>query len=105
MLAGEMVILMAIAVTRSSGYKLLTSATGKNDKYVSQLCESLTRSGSLQEARRQKYKLTPVGEKTIIEFLHQNEVRINDTIQSLQRLGVEKSGEIDKLAEEAVKVS
>jgi len=105
MLAGEMVILMAIAVTRSPGDKLLTRATDTNHIFVSQLCESLIKRGYLQEAGPRKYKLTPGGENTIIEFLRQNEVRINDTIQALHQLGIEKSGEIDKLVEEAVKVS
>lgn len=105
MLPGEMVILMAIAVTRGSGNKLLASPTDVNDEYVSQLCDSLVRRGYLQGAGPQKYELTPGGKETIIEFLRQNKVRINDTMQALQQLGIEKSREIDKLAEEAVKVS
>ena len=104
MLPGEMVILMAIAITRDSGKKLLTRPMDINGQYVDYLYDSLVERGYLRGKGSGGYELTRKGRNSLVEFLRQNKVRINDTIQTLQQLGIEKSEEIDRLAEEVVKV-
>ena len=104
MLAGEMVILMAIAATRDSGKKLLTRPMDVTGEYVGYLCDMLVKRGYLGGDGSKGYKLTTNGREALVEFLRENKIRINDTIHTLQQLGIEKSQEIEKLAEEAVEV-
>jgi predicted transcriptional regulator len=104
MLPGEMVILMAIAITRDSGKKLLTRPMDINGQYVDYLYDSLVERGYLKGNSSGGYELTWKGRKSLVEFLRMNKVKINDTIQTLEQLGIEKSREIDRLVEEVVKV-
>ena len=104
MFPSEMVILMAIAVTKDSGKKLLTRPMDVTGEYVGYLYDSLVKRGYLKENRVRRYQLTSKGREALLEFLGQNKNRINDTIRTLQQLGIENSQEIDKLAKEAVEV-
>jgi len=104
MLPGEMVILMAIAITRDSGRKLLTRPMDINGQYVDYLYDSLIERGFLKGNSSGGYSLTRKGRKSLVEFMRQNKVRINDTIQTLEQLGIEKSEEIARLAKEVVRV-
>ena len=104
MFPGEMVILMAIAITRDSGKKLLTRPKDINGQYVDYLYDSLVERGFLKRNGSGEYELTRKGRKSLVEFMRQNKLRISDTIQTLEQLGIEKSQEIDRLAKELVKV-
>lgn len=104
MLPGEMVILMAIAITRDYGKRLLTRPMDVSGKYVDNLYDSLIERGYLEREGSRGYQLTQKGRDALVEFLRQNRVRLKDTIKTLQQLGIEESQELNKLAEEAVKV-
>ena len=104
MFPGEMVILMAIAITRDSGRKLLTRPMDINGQYIDYLYDSLVERSFLKGNSKGGYELTRKGRKSLVEFMRQNKLRINDTIQTLEQLGIEKSKEIDKLTEELVRV-
>ena len=104
MFPGEMVILMAIAVTRDSGKTLLGRPMDITGEYVGYLYDSLVKRGYLEGNNSRGYQLSPKGKDALVQFLRQNKIRINDTIKTLQQLGIEKSQEIENLAKEAVKI-
>ena len=104
MFPGELVILMAIAVTRDSGKTLLGRPMDITGEYVGYLYNSLVKRGYLEGNNSRGYQLSPKGKDALVQFLRQNKIRINDTIKTLQQLGIEKSQEIENLAREAVKV-
>ena len=104
MLPGEMVILMAIAITRDYGKSLLTRPMDVSGKYVDDLYDSLIKRGYLEGNGSTGYQLTQKGRDALVEFLQKNRVRLKDTIKTLQQLGIAESQEIDKLAEEVVTV-
>ncbi len=104
MLPGEMVILMAIALTRDSGKKLLTRPMDVSGEYIGNLYDSLVERDYLEGNNSGGYQLTWKGMAAVVEFLLQNKARIKDTVQALQQLGIKKSQEIDRLVEEAGEV-
>ena len=104
MLPSEMVILMAIAVTKDSGKKLLTRPMDVSSEYIGYLYDSLVERGYIEGNNSSGYQLTWTGMATLVEFLRQNKARIKDTVQALQQLGIAKSQEIGKLAKEATEV-
>ncbi len=104
MFPSEMVILMAIAVARDSGKKLLTRPMDVTGEYIGYLNDSLVRRGYLKENRSRGYQLTSKGRETLFEFLHKNKARVKDTIKTLQQLGIKISQPIDKLEKEAIEV-
>ena len=104
MLPSEMVILMAIAITRDSGRKLLNRPMDISGEYVDNLYGSLVKRGYIDGDNSSGYQLTWQGMAAVVEFLLQNKSRIKDTVHALKKLGIDKSQEIDKLAEEVVKV-
>lgn len=97
MFPSEMVILMAIAVTRDSGRKLLNRPMDVTGEYVGYLYDSLVRRDYLSGNSTKGYTLTPKGREVLFEFLHKNESRVRDTIKRLQQLGIECSQEMDKI--------
>ena len=105
MFPSEMAILMAIAVTRDSGKKLLTRPMDVVGEYIGYLCESLVKRGYLKRNGSREYQLTPQGREALFEFLHENKTKVKDAIKTLQQLGIEISQRADKLEKEAIKVS
>ena len=103
MLPGEMVILMAIEVARSSSKKLLdpASATGE---YVTHLYDSLVERGYLKKNSFRGYRLTPEGRESLFEFLLENKTRAREMIKALRQMGVEAEEEIDRLNREVLEV-
>ncbi|MFC1933771.1 hypothetical protein ACFLXX_01290 [Chloroflexota bacterium] len=104
MLPSEMVILMAIEVSRDSGKKLLTLPLNDTGEYIENLYDSLVRRGYLKRNRIKGYRLTSEGMEALFEFLLKNKARVEDTIRTLQQLGIEASQEIDELVKEAIDV-
>jgi predicted transcriptional regulator len=104
MFPSEMVILMAIAVARDSGKKLLTRPMDVTGEYIGYLYDSLVRRGYLKENGSTGYQLTSKGREALFEFLQKNKTRIKDTINTLQQLGIEIGQEKDKLEKEAIEV-
>ncbi len=98
MLPGEIVILMAIGVTRDSGKKLLTRSIDVPGEYIGYLCDSLVERGYIEGNNSSGYQLTWTGMAALVEFLLQDKAGIKDTVQALQQLGIDKSQEINKLA-------
>lgn len=100
---GEMVILMAIEVARSSSKKLLdpASATGE---YVTHLYDSLVERGYLKKNSFRGYRLTPEGRESLFEFLLENKTRAREMIKALRQMGVEAEEEIDRLNREVLEV-
>ena len=109
MFPSEMVILMAIAVSKDTGKKLLTSPSDVIGEYIGYLYDSLVNRGYLRGNRLTGYQLTSMGEEALLDFLHINETRAEYTIRKLQQLGIEFSPEqeqkIYRLKKEAIKVS
>ncbi len=104
MFPGEMLILRAIAVTGDSKNMMISRSTDVTGECVGLLYGSLAARGYLKGSFLKGFQLTQKGEEIIITFPRQNKCRVNDTINALKRLGIEKSQEIDELAREAVKV-
>ena len=104
MFPSEMVILMATAVARDSGKKLLTRPMDVTGEYIGYLNDSLVRRGYLKENSSRGYQLTSKGRESLFEFLHENKNRVKEAIKTLQQLGIEISQEIDKLEKEAIEV-
>ena len=104
MFPSEMAILMAIAVTRGAGEKLLNRPMDVVGKYVGYLYDSLVTRGYLKRGGSTGYQLTPKGREALFEFLYANKTRVKDTIKALQRLGIEVNLEEDSLEREAIKV-
>ena len=104
MFPSEMVILMAIAVAGDSGKKLSTRPMDVTGEYVGYLYDSLVKRGYLKGNKSRGYQLTSMGRGALLEFLRKNKTRAEDTIKTLQRLGIEVSQKIGKLEEEAIGV-
>lgn len=108
MLPSEMIILMAIAINKNTGKKLLTRPMDVTSEYIGYLYSSLANRGYLKGHRSTGYQLTPLGRQAILEFLHKNETRAKEVLKRLQLLGIEISPaqeqKIGKLDREAIKV-
>ena len=108
MLPSEMVILMAFAISKNSGTNLLTRPMDVTSEYIGYLYHSLVKRGYLKRHGSAGYQLTPMGKKTILEFLKKNKTRAKDVVKRLQLLGIEISlkqeQNIDKLEMEATRV-
>jgi len=106
MFPSEMVILMAIAVNKDAGKKLLNRPMDVTGEYIGYLYDSLVKRGYLKENSSRGYQLTTKGREALFEFLHKNKTRVKDTIRRLQQLGIDISQEIeiDKLEKEVVRV-
>jgi hypothetical protein len=109
MFPSEIVILMAIAVNKDAGKKLLTRPTDVIGEYIGYLYDSLVKRGYLRANGARGHQLTPMGRKALLEFLHKNETMVKDTRKRLQQLGIEVSQEqekkIDKLEKETIKAT
>ena len=105
MFPSEMVILMAIAVNKDTGKKLLTRPTDVIGEYIGYLYDSLVNRGYLSGNRSRGYQLTSMGRKALLEFLHKNQTRAEYTIKKLQQLGIDNIQNIDQLEKEAIKVT
>lgn len=108
MLPSEMIILMAIAINKNTGQKLLTRPMDITGEYIGYLYSSLVNRGYLKGHRSTGYQLTPLGRESILEFLHKNETKAKDVLKRLQLLGIDVSPaqeqKIDKLEKEAIKI-
>jgi len=104
MFPSEAAILMAIAVARDSGKKLLAHPMDVVGEYIGYLCDSLIKRGYLKRNGSREYQLTPQGREALFEFLYQNEAKVKDAIKTLQQLGIEINQRADKLEKEAIKV-
>jgi predicted transcriptional regulator len=107
MLPSEMVILMAIAICRNNGKKLLTHRMDITSEYIAYLYNSLATRGFLKRHGAADYHLTTTGREAVLEFLSQNGIRAKDVIKRLQLLGIdighEQEQRIGQLEKEAVK--
>ena len=103
MFPSEMVILMAIELSRDSDKNLL-KPMGVAGEYVSNLYDSLVRRGYLKKNSLRGYHLTSEGRESLFEFLLENKTKVNDMIKTLQRLGIEASEEMDELTREVLEV-
>ena len=106
MFPSEMVILMAIAVNKDAGKKLLNRPMDVTGEYIGYLYDSLVRRNYLKENSSRGYQLTTKGRESLFEFLYKNKTRVKDTIKRLQQLGIDISQEqeIDKLEKEVIRV-
>ena len=93
MLPSEIVILMAIAVNKNNGKKLLTRRMGITSEYIGYLYKSLINRGYLRGHRSTGYQLTLTGREAILGFLKKNKTRAKDVVKRLQLLGIEVSPE------------
>ena len=100
MFPSEMVILMAIAVTRDSGEKLRNRPMDITGEYIGYLYDSLVKRGFFKWNTLKGYQLTAKGHKAIYQFLSENETKVRDTIGMLRQMGIESSQKIDQLETE-----
>ena len=109
MFPSEMVILMAIAMNKDTGKKLLSRPMDVTGDYISYLYNSLVNRGYLRGNKLTGYKLTSIGTEALSEFLHRNGTMAKDTIRRLKQLGIEINQEqeqkIYKLKREVIKVN
>ena len=105
MFPSEMAILMAIAVTRDDGKKLLTRPMDVVGRYIGYLYDSLVSRGYLKGGSSRGYQLTPKGREALLEFLYTNKTRVREAVKALRRLGIEINLEEDSLEKEAIKVA
>jgi len=105
MFPSEMAILMAIAATRDSDKKLLTRPMDVVGEYIGYLYDSLVSRGYLKKDGSREYQLTPRGREALFEFLRKNKTGAEDTVKTLQQLGIEINQQVDKLEKEAIKVN
>ncbi|MFC1966041.1 hypothetical protein ACFLWI_03745 [Chloroflexota bacterium] len=105
MLPSEMVILMAIGVSRDAGKKLLALPLDGKGEYIGDLYDSLVRRGYIKGSRAKGYRLTSDGMEALFEFLLENKSRVEETIKTLRQLGIESSREIDELVKEVIEVN
>ncbi|MFC2001524.1 hypothetical protein ACFLUZ_03345 [Chloroflexota bacterium] len=107
MFPSEMVILMAIAVNKDTGKKLLNRPMDVTGEYIGYLYDSLINRGYLKGNGLLGYQLTSMGRETLLNFLRKNETRAKDTIKRLRQLGIEiepkQEQMIDKLEKEAIR--
>ncbi len=104
MFPSEAVILMAIAVARDSGKKLLTRPMDVVGEYIGYLYDSMVSRGYLKRDGSREYQLTLKGREALLEFLYENQDKVKDAIKTLQPLGIEINMEVDNLERELIKV-
>ncbi len=104
MFPGEAAMLMAIAVARDSGKKLLPRPMDVVGGYIGYLYDSLLSHGYLKRDGSREYQLTTRGREALSEFLYENKTEVKDAIKTLQQLGIEINLEVDNLEKEAIKV-
>ncbi len=105
MFPSEMVILMAIAVARDSGKKLLTRPMDVTGEYIGYLYNSLVKRGFLTRNSSTGYQLTAKGRDALFEFLRENRTRVKDMIGSLQQLCIGiSSQEIEEVEKKPIEV-
>jgi len=105
MFPSEMVVLMAIAGTRDSGVKLRDRPMDITGEYIGYLYDSLVSRGFFKWSKLKGYQLTTKGQKTVHQFLRENETRVRDTIEILRQMGIESSQKIEQLEAEFQKHS
>ena len=107
MFPSEMIILMAVAVNKDTGKKLLNRPMDVTGEYIGYLYDSLINRGYLKGNRLLGYQLTSMGREALSNFLHKNETRAKDTIKRLRQLGIEiepkQEQKINKLEKEAIR--
>ena len=104
MFPSQMVILMAVAVNKDAGKKLLMRPADVIGEYIGYLYDSLVNRGYLRGNRSRGYRLTSIGREALLAFLHKNETRVKDTKKRLQQLGIKCTPDMDKLGKEAIKI-
>ncbi len=105
MFPGEAAMLMAIAVARDSGKKLLPGPVDIVGGYIGYLYDSLLSCGYLKRDGSREYQLTSKGREALLEFLHTNKTSVRDTLKTLQELGIEINMEAANLEKEVIKVT
>ena len=96
MFPSEIVLLMAVAGSKSSGNQLYNKQMDVISEYVGYLYDSLVKRGYISVNRLIGYRLTPLGGKSLLEFLHNNKNRAEYLIARLQQVGIENVQKIEK---------
>ena len=102
MFPSEMEILMAIAVNKDTGKKLLMRPMDVMGEYIGYLYNSLVNRGYLKGNKSKGYQLTSIGREALLGFLHKKEAGVKGTIKKLQQLGIAYSQEMEKKGKEAM---
>ena len=102
MFPGEAAMLMAIAVARESGKKLLPRPMDVVGGYIGYLYDSLVGRGYIKKDNSREYQLTSRGREALLEFLNTSKTNVKDTLKTLQPLGIEINVEIDNLEKEVI---
>ena len=102
MFPGEAAMLMAIAVARDSGKKLLPRPMDVVGGYIGYLYDSLLSHGYLKRDSSREYQLTSKGREALVEFLNTSKTSVKDTLKTLQPLGIEVDLDVDNLEKEVI---
>ncbi|MBA7714597.1 hypothetical protein ES703_123623 [subsurface metagenome] len=109
MFPSQMLILMAVAVSKDAGKELLTRPMDVIGEYIGYLYDSLVSRGYLKGNRSRGYHITPIGRRVLLESLCRNEARAKYMIIRLRKLGIgigkEAERKIGKLEKEAIRVN
>ena len=86
MLPSEMIILMAISISKNTGRNLLTNSLGITNEYINYLYNNLVNRGFLKGHRSTGFRLTTIGRETIQNFIREhryNGLDINERLWAL----------------------
>ena len=108
MFPSEMVILLAIAASCSS-LDSVSRWMDNEGEYIGNLRDSLVQRNYLRKVIFNKYKLTPMGQYALTDFLRKNKIIEEDIITRLQQFGIDarrkQEQTVDELKKERIKVT
>lgn len=97
MLPSEIEIILAVALNKNIGKKLVNSSMDVISEYFINIFNSLVSRGYLKGNRVRGYRLTSMSKTTLIRLLQGNEVRAQYALGRLKILGIDYHNHMDKL--------
>ena len=117
---GEKRILMDVALNRCSAKQLITRRSAHSNQFIGHSLDSLVRQGYLEKNGVNKYQLTLLGARVLLQslikngvcdkrdflkLLYENEAKYKAALKKLQAIHVEFSGKKDTLYEQLIRVN
>jgi predicted transcriptional regulator len=87
----EMLILMAISSAGDAGAQMLNRPQDIASEYIGYQYNSLIRRGYLTKHSKARYSLTQKGNAILSQFLDNNSSKANETIATLNQIGIDTS--------------
>ena len=120
MFPGEKRILMDVALNRCSAKQLINHRNAHSNQFIGHSLDSLVRQGYLEKNGVNKYQLTSLGARVLLQslikngvcdkidflkLLYENEAKFKDAVKKLEAIHVEFSKKIDILCEKQLGVN